>query len=76
MGNAVSAHSLKEVLQYDNLSDEDKEELGMIDSYTNQMKLNNFTKEQVKIKIQTYISIHNKPNRHFTLLKNFYTSLN
>jgi hypothetical protein len=49
----------------------------MIDSYKNQIHLNNLlaTKSQVKQKIETYMSIYKKENRHFTLLKEFYTSL-
>jgi hypothetical protein len=75
MGNATSNNSMKEILQYDNLSDEDKEELNLIDSYKNQLYLNNFTKTQVKQKIEAYISIYKKENRHFNLLKEFYISL-
>ena len=75
MGNTTSNNSMKEILQYDNLSDEDKEEMNLIDSYKNQLHLNNFTKTQVKQKIEAYISIHKKTNRHFNLLKEFYTSL-
>ena len=48
MGNTTSNNSMKEILQYDNLSDEDKEELNLIDSYKNQLYLNNFTKTQAK----------------------------
>ena len=75
MGNATSNNSMKEILQYDNLSNEDKEEINLIDSYKNQLYLNNFTKTQVKQKIETYISIYKKENRRFTLLKEFYSSL-
>ena len=75
MGNTTSNNSMKEILQYDNLSEEDKEELNLIDSYKNQLYLNNFTKTQVKQKIEAYISIYKKTNRHFNFLKEFYTSL-
>jgi len=75
MGNIISNNSMKEILQYDNLSDEDKEEINLIDSYKNQLQLNNFTKTQVKQKIEAYINIHKRTNRHFNLLKEFYTSL-
>jgi len=75
MGNTTSNNSMKEILQYDNLSNEDKEEINLIDSYKNQLYLNNFTKTQVKQKIETYISIYKQENRHFTLLKEFYSSL-
>jgi hypothetical protein len=75
MGNTTSNNSMKEILQYDNLSNEDKEEINLIDSYKNQLYLNNFTKTQVKQKIEAYISIYKKENRHFNLLKEFYTSL-
>ena len=74
MGN-TSNNSMKEVKQQEILSDEDKEELNLIDSYKNQLYLNKFTKTQVKQKIETYISIYKKKNRHFTLLKEFYSSL-
>lgn len=75
MGNIISNNSMKEILQYEHLSDEDKEEINMIDSYKNQLQLNNFTKTQVKQKIEAYINIHKRTNRHFNLLKEFYTSL-
>ena len=75
MGNVASNYSMNDVLQYDNLSDDDKEEINLIDSYKNQLYLNNFTKTQVKQKIETYMSIYKKENRHFTLLKEFYSSL-
>jgi hypothetical protein len=74
MGN-TSNNSMKEVKQHEILSDEDKEELNLIYSYKNQLALNKFTKTQVKQKIETYISIYKKKNRHFTLLKEFYSSL-
>jgi len=74
MGN-TSNNSMKEVKQQEILSDEDKEELNLIYSYKNQLALNKFTKTQVKQKIETYISIYKKENRHFTLLKEFYSSL-
>jgi hypothetical protein len=74
MGN-TSNNSMKEVKQQEILSDEDKEELNLIYSYKNQLALNKFTKTQVKQKIETYISIYKKKNRHFTLLKEFYSSL-
>ena len=69
MGNATSNNSMEEILQYDNLTDEDKEELNLIDSYKNQLYLNNFTKTQVRQKIETYISIYKKENRHIVFLK-------
>jgi hypothetical protein len=75
MGNKTSNNSMKEVKQHENLSDEDKEELNLIYSYKNQLALSKFTKTQVKQKIETYISIYKKENRHFTLLKEFYSSL-
>ena len=75
MGNTTSNNSMKEVKQQEILSDEDKEELNLIYSYKNQLALNKFTKTQVKQKIETYISIYKKENRHFTLLKEFYSSL-
>jgi hypothetical protein len=71
MGNTTSNNSMKEILQYDNLSEEDKEELNLIDSYKNQLYLNNFTKTQVKQKIEAYINIHKKTNRHFNFLHLF-----
>jgi len=74
MGN-TSNNSMKEVKQQEILSDEDKEELNLIYSYKNQLALNKFTKTQVKQKIETYISIYKQENRHFTLLKEFYSSL-
>jgi hypothetical protein len=74
MGN-TSSNNMKKVNQDDKLSDEDKEELNLIDSYKNQLYLNKFTKTQVKQKIETYISIYKQENRHFTLLKEFYSSL-
>ena len=56
--------------------DIDTEELEIINRYNNELYLMRFTKEQVKDKINKYITIHSSPNRKFTRLQQYLEELN
>lgn len=47
---------------------DDKEEFEMIEKYNIKIKLNRFTKEQVKDKINKFMSIYKNTNRKFIKL--------
>ena len=51
--------------------DDDKEELLIIERYKNEIKLDRFTKHQVKDKINKFMSIYANSNRTFIKLKEF-----
>jgi hypothetical protein len=77
MGNASSVNDFNDVMYAtDDISVDDKEELLMVQRYTNELKLNRYTKDQVKDKIHKFMTIYENPNRRFDILKNFLIQLN
>lgn len=77
MGNTSSGHDFNNIMQTknNNMSFEEEEQL-LVHSYTNELKLNRYTKDQVKDKLYKFMIIYENPNRKFNIIKDYIATLN